>query len=88
METGFQDPIKIQKPQKKRGLWNYEAPLYDERSSCYVSAGTDYGVGHKQPVGHSGNPKRDVIPRTDEVKTQSLYPKNTSKETYVIADRE
>jgi hypothetical protein len=65
MKSGFNDPIKIkeQKPQDKpkgRGKespWNFECPQYDERSSNFVNAGTHYGVGHKQPVGHEGNPK-------------------------------
>ncbi len=60
----MKDPIAIknQKPKNKpvegkNSPWDFTAPKYDERSSCYIKAGTDYGVGHKQPVGHSGIPK-------------------------------
>ena len=72
MKTGFADPIKIktQKPNDKpvdgkNTPWDFTCPQYDQRSSCYVNAGTDYGVGHKQPVGHKDNPKSsvDVLPR-------------------------
>lgn len=68
MNSGFEDPIKIkgQKPKNKpegyesKSPWNFECPQYDERSSCFVNAGTHYGVGHRQPVGHEGNPKQSV----------------------------
>lgn len=71
MKSGFKDPIAIksQKPEDKpkdgkNSPWDFRCPQYDERSSCYVNAGTSYGVGHKQPVGHEGNPKQhvDVLP--------------------------
>lgn len=63
MKSGFKDPaaIKSQKPQDKpkegkKSPWDFTCPQYDERSSCFVNAGTSYGVGHKQPVGKSGTP--------------------------------
>jgi hypothetical protein len=71
MKSGFKDPtgIKSQKPMDepkdgKKSPWDYRCPQYDQRSSCFVNAGTDYGVGHKQPIGHEGNPKQrvDVMP--------------------------
>lgn len=67
MKSGFNDPIKIkaQTPKNKpvdgkNSPWSFECPEYDQRSSCFVSAGTNYGVGHRQPVGHEGNPKQKV----------------------------
>ena len=67
MKSGFNDPIAIkgQKPQDKpkdgkNTPWDFSCPQYDQRSSCFVNAGTHYGVGHKQPVGHDGNPKTTV----------------------------
>ncbi len=82
MKSGFKDPIAIknQEPKDKpvegkNSPWDFRCPQYDERSSCYVNAGTHYGVGHNQPVGHGGNPKvtADCLPkgrvntmRTDE----------------------
>lgn len=65
MKTGFKDPtsVKNQKPiDEPRSMnqksWNFECPQYDQRSSCFVNAGTHYGVGHNQPIGsheHSSN---------------------------------
>jgi hypothetical protein len=72
MKSGFKDPtaIKRQEPKDKpmdgkNSPWDFRCPQYDERSSCFVNAGTDYGVGHRQPVGHEGNPKSTVgtLPR-------------------------
>jgi len=64
MKSGFKEPnaIKGQKPQDKpvdgkKSPWDFSCPQYDQRSSCFVNAGTNYGVGHKQPVGNPGNPK-------------------------------
>lgn len=51
MKTGFKDPIAVKEGKKIKSPWNYDQPPYDERSSCYVNAGTNYGVGHNQPVG-------------------------------------
>lgn len=57
METGFNDPIAVKDETKKiKSPFNFDCPQYDERSSCYVNAGSHYGVGHKQPVGHHGDP--------------------------------
>ncbi len=63
-KSGFSDPdrIKEQNPEDKPkdGLnspWDFRCPQYDQRSSNFVNAGTHYGVGINQPVGHEGNPK-------------------------------
>jgi hypothetical protein len=81
MKTGFHDPIAVKGGKKMKSPWNFDAPDYDERSSCYVNAGSHYGVGHKQPVGHEGNPKEsaEVLPKgrvatmtTDEVPHRNL----------------
>jgi hypothetical protein len=72
-KSNFADPIRIknQNPKDKpldgiKSPWDFRCPQYDERSSSFVNAGTHYGVGHRQPVGHKGNPKSvvDVLPRT------------------------
>ncbi len=68
MKSGFEDPIKIkgQKPKDKPvdgrpdKIWDFTCPQYDQRSSCFVNAGTHYGVGHRQPVGREGVPKDKV----------------------------
>lgn len=66
MKKPFKDPaaIKSQKPHfepldsKPYPFgWDFRSPPYDQRSSCFVNAGTYYGQGINQPVGHKGNPK-------------------------------
>lgn len=39
--------------EKKSGKypWDFKAPSYDNRSSCSMEAGNDYGIGFRQPVG-------------------------------------
>lgn len=76
----FQDPIKIktQRPKDtpKDGVppWDFKAPHYDQRSGPYVQAGVNYGVGHKQPVGHKGDPKSRVstLPYGRDVPTMEV----------------
>lgn len=75
-EYGFPDPIKNYdndkvtnkqcKPKDGRNSpWDFTCPQYDQRSSNFINAGTHYGVGVNQPVGHKGNPKQvvDVLPQ-------------------------
>ena len=72
-KSNFADPIRIKeqnprdKPVDGVGVeWDFRCPQYDQRSGNHVNAGTHYGVGHRQPVGHTGNPKEyaDVMPMT------------------------
>jgi hypothetical protein len=72
-KSKFADPcrIKEQNPKDKPvdgvGIqWDFRCPQYDQRSSNFVNAGTHYGIAHRQPVGHTGNPKQhvDVLPQT------------------------
>jgi hypothetical protein len=45
------------KEKKIKNPWSFSAPQYDQRSSGYICAGTDYGVGHKTPVGSRSEKK-------------------------------
>jgi hypothetical protein len=81
-DSGFHDPIRIEnqrpKDQPKDGKespWDFRCPQYDQRSSNFINAGTHYGIGRTQPVGHKGNPAerantlpmgRPTIMRDDE----------------------
>ncbi len=63
----FADPDRIkyererEKPKDgKNSPWDFRCPQYDQRSSNFINAGTHYGVGINQPVGHPGNPKERV----------------------------
>lgn len=69
MKSGFKDPtaIKRQNPKDrsidgKNSPWNFECPPYDQRSSCFVNAGTHYGEGHRQPVGSKEHNPNGPIP--------------------------
>lgn len=81
MKSGFSDPdrIKSQKPEDKpkggkNSPWDFRCPKYDERCSHFVNAGTNYGVGIKNPIGHKGDAKMrvDTLPY-GHVKTMNLY---------------
>ena len=72
-KSGFKETNKIKsqdpkcKPENgENSPWDFRCPQYDQRSSCFVNAGTHYGVGINQPVGHPGNPKVtvDVLPQS------------------------
>jgi hypothetical protein len=79
MKSGFKDPIAIKKQHPKdhpegynaKNWWDFTCPQYDQRSSNFVNAGTHYGIGHTQPIGHEGNPKQhvDVMPMTRKSNT-------------------
>lgn len=66
-DSHFKEPnaIKKQKPECKpedgvKSPWDYRCPQYDQRSGPWVNAGTHYGKGINQPIGHEGNPKMRV----------------------------
>ncbi len=60
MKTGFKGPLKPEKTQKKEAPWDFHQPQRDDSTSCYVNAGSHYGTGMAQPVGHKGEPKMFV----------------------------
>lgn len=81
MKSGFKDPIQIkdQKPKDKpvdgkNSPWDFRAPEYDQRTSCFVKAGVNYGVGNRNKVGHEGNGtlNADTLPfgHVDTMKTK------------------
>jgi hypothetical protein len=69
MKKRFDDPIAVKQNKEMKSPWDYRAPCYDERTSCFINTGSHYGVGHTQPVGHKGDPKKDVaaLPRTSKI---------------------
>lgn len=62
-ESGFRDPIESDiQVREVKSPWNFKAPCYDQ--SKMVQAGDNYGIGHRSPVGHPGNPKTsDMLPK-------------------------
>lgn len=83
-ETGFADPIAPKKDKEKKSPWDYTCPQYDERTSCYVNAGSHWGVGHRNPVGHKENPKTRVptmpFGRPPTLKVTEIPTKNLEQE--------
>ena len=78
-KDGFEDPCRIKEQNEEckpedgfNSPWDYRCPQYDQRSSNFVNAGTHYGKGIIQPIGHKGNPKITVpaLPRTRMNTTQ------------------
>ena len=66
-KSGFKDLTVIKEQREldkpvdgKKSPFDFRCPQYDQRSGNFVNAGTHYGVGHRQPVGHTGNPKMHV----------------------------
>lgn len=45
------DPIAVKKRENGKFEWSFKAPSYDNRTSCSIPAGNDYGIGHREPVG-------------------------------------
>lgn len=84
MKSGFSDPIAPKSGKQKKSPWDYTAPVYDERTSCYINAGDHYGVGHRNPVGHKDNPKSRVptLPygRVNTMKVSEVPIKNLEQE--------
>ncbi len=80
MKSGFKDPIAVKPGKNIKSPWNFDQPEYDERTSCFVNAGSHYGVGHRQPVGHEGNPKMRAgtlpIGKVKTMKTDEVPYKN------------
>ena len=81
MKTGFKDPTAIKKQAPvdrpndgKPAVWDFTCPQYDQRSSCFVNAGTHYGTGHKQPVGTKEHSTKSAIPfgRVNTLKTDEV----------------
>lgn len=76
MKTGFKNELKNSGPKKFKNPWDFTQPMYDERSSSFIEAGTARGVGKRNPVGHSGPTKMrvDTLPygRVDTLRTYEI----------------
>lgn len=51
MTKPFKDPIRPKKKEHGKYPWDFKAPSYDNRSSCSINVGDDYGTGFNQPIG-------------------------------------
>lgn len=74
MKTGFKDRCEVNNPKEKKSPWNFKAPDYDQRSSCFIKAGSDYGVGKNQPIGgYNARTMDEVIPKGRVKTLQTQY---------------
>jgi len=74
MKTGFEENVKLSESKKFKNPWDFTQPTYDQRTSCFINAGTYHGVGKKAPIGTEGDPKgKSPIPM-GKVKGLELYP--------------
>ena len=83
MKSGFKKIGEREETKKIKSPFNFEAPPYDQRSSCFVNAGQKHGVGHRQPIGHDGQPKDKVPCMPMESKTIMDY-QNRSLKNYDV----
>lgn len=83
MKSGFDDRGMGKSGKTIKSPFDYTQPPYDQRSSCFVNAGTHHGVGLTQPIGHADNPKQTVsaLPY-GRVNTMDLY--HDGKKTEVL----
>lgn len=51
MNKVLKDPIAVKKVVNGTYPWSFVAPSKDAATSGCLSAGNDYGVGHRTPVG-------------------------------------
>lgn len=51
MNKVLKDPIAVKKKVNGEWPWSFVAPSKDHATSGCLSAGNDYGVGHRTPVG-------------------------------------
>lgn len=61
----LKDPIAVKKKVDGKWPWTFNAPTKDQAHSGYLSAGNDYGVGYRQPVGKekASGPASGPIPQ-------------------------
>jgi hypothetical protein len=51
MNKVLKDALAVKRKQNGDYPFEFEAPSYDNRTSCSMKAGDDYGTGHTNPVG-------------------------------------
>lgn len=71
MKSGFKNALKSDDGKSGVYPFDFKSPAYDERSSCYMQAGKEQGVGHRQPVGSERYSAASPIPKG--VHKKSLY---------------
>ncbi len=62
MKKNFKDTIPDLPNTPSKSPWDFTCPDYDQRSSCFVNAGSHHGVGYKQPVGTLKHNNKGAVP--------------------------
>jgi hypothetical protein len=70
MSDVLKNPIAVRKKENGKMPFSAKAPSYDNRTSCSLALGNDYGVGHRNPVGTEKLSGKSPIP----MKAQSFSP--------------
>ena len=80
MKKNFPNKIADKNTKTVQNPWNFDQPEYDQRSSCYVNAGSHKGVGVRQPVGSITHNMKSAVPigrnhemQVDEVPRKNLH---------------
>ena len=56
MAKKIKDQVKIHSDQSFKSPYDFKSMPYDQRSSSFISAGNQFGVGKRQPIGKTGEP--------------------------------
>lgn len=88
MKTGFKDVLEQKEKKTVKNPWNFDQPPYDERTSCYVNAGTQFGTGKRQPVGTTDNKGPHAIPMGRVNTLETFYKHSDGRNTNVNVDEE
>lgn len=72
MKTGFKDPIEPREKKSAERPFSYKNPGYDQRTSHFISAGDNYGVGFNQPLGSEKIASDYAVP-VGRIKTMKVY---------------
>lgn len=74
MKSNFSDPAAPRSGNNTKYPNSVKNTPRDESTSCFIKAGIDYGVGYRNPMGHTG-PAKARVPTMPygRVKTMDLY---------------
>lgn len=63
MKSGFKNALKSDDGKSGTYPFDFKSPPYDQRSSCFMQAGKEHGVGYRQPVGSERYSAASPIPK-------------------------
>ena len=72
MTNPFKNPIKPAKKENGEKEWSFKAPSYDNRTSCSIPGGDDYGNGFRTPVGKEKASGKNVAVKAGSVTKKQI----------------